>query len=192
MQCYFLILNFRDTVKEGDIYRNNINLKICISFFYSHSVLSKYFIECIDYILKTEALLTENLGLKVRCASFVNLKGRTGKNKAADLQKENEVLVLKELIRALGSNKTENAIVKVTKAAPVIHNVAENFDCMLCLKNKQTGHKKRSFEEDVKILLAKLVEIDPWTEKDGRTLSDFSHMSKTPFTFNRKKLKTVS
>jgi hypothetical protein len=42
------------------------------------------------------------MALKVRCASFVNLKGRQGKNKAADLQKENQVLVLKELIRGLG------------------------------------------------------------------------------------------
>jgi hypothetical protein len=42
-------------------------------------------------------------------------------NKAADFQKENQVLVLKELIGSLGSNKTEHAIITVSKATPVIN-----------------------------------------------------------------------
>ena len=79
MQWYLLILNFKDTVREGDIYRNNVNFKFCIPLFFSYSALSKYFIECIDYILKTEAFLWEKMALKVRCASFVNPKGRQGK-----------------------------------------------------------------------------------------------------------------
>jgi hypothetical protein len=36
-------------------------------------------------------------------------------NKAADFQKENQVLVLKELIGSLGSNKAEHAIITVSK-----------------------------------------------------------------------------
>jgi hypothetical protein len=59
MQWYLFILSFKDTDREGVIYRNNVNLKFCIPLFFSHSALSKYFIECIDYILKTEALLSE-------------------------------------------------------------------------------------------------------------------------------------
>ena len=60
--------------------------------------------------------------------------------KAADLQKENKVLVLKELIRKLGSDKTECAIINVTKAAPVIENIVHNIDNMVYVKNKQSGH----------------------------------------------------
>jgi hypothetical protein len=35
------------------------------------------------------------------------LYGGAGKNKAADLQKENEAKLLKDLIRGLGANKNE-------------------------------------------------------------------------------------
>jgi hypothetical protein len=86
------------------------------------------------------------MALKIRCASFVSPKGRQGKNKAADLQKENQVLVLTELIRSLGSNKTEHAIITLSKAAPVIEDIVHNFDQMVNVKNKQSSHdKKKSF-----------------------------------------------
>lgn len=49
--------------------------------------------------------------LKVWYGFFVNLSGCRGDNKVVDLQKENEVLVLKELICGLGFNKIENVIV---------------------------------------------------------------------------------
>ena len=75
--------------------RTNIVLKHMVPFFYSHYKLSKYFVECIDYILKTELTLSPYMALKVRAATFVNMKGKQGKNKAADLQKENEVKYLK-------------------------------------------------------------------------------------------------
>jgi hypothetical protein len=86
MQWYFVILNFKDTIKEGDIYRTNVILKMMVPFLYSHSVLSKYFVECIDYILKTEVMLSPRLSMRVRMSSFVNPKGGKGKNKAADMQ----------------------------------------------------------------------------------------------------------
>jgi hypothetical protein len=50
-------------------------------------------------------------------------------NKAADFQKENQVLVLKELIGSLGSNKTEHAISTVSKAAPVIQDSFYTRNC---------------------------------------------------------------
>ena len=191
MQWYLFILSVKDTVREGVIYRNNVNLKFCIPLFFSHSARSKYFIECIDYILKTEALLSEKMALKVRCASFVNPKGRQGKNKAADLQKENQVLVLKELIRGLGSNKTEHAIITLSKAAPVIEDIVHNFDQMVNVKNKQSSHKKKSFEEDVRVILRELIKLDPWTENDGPALTNFEGISKTPFTFAKDKFENA-
>jgi hypothetical protein len=54
-------------------------------------------------------------------------------NKAADFQKENQVLVLKEFIGSLGSNKTEHAIITESKAAPVIQDIVSNVDPMICL-----------------------------------------------------------
>jgi len=85
----------------------------------------------------------------------VNVYGGAGKNKAADLQKENEVKLLKDLIRGLGANKTENSIISISKAAPIISDISQNFDNMLGMKKYKTNHKKRSSAEDIGILLKK-------------------------------------
>lgn len=63
MQWYFVVIQMKDSIKEGDIYRTNIVLKSMIPFFYSHSYLSKYLTECVDYILKTEIILPPDLAL---------------------------------------------------------------------------------------------------------------------------------
>lgn len=64
-------------------------------------------------------MLPLRLLLEVRTGSFVNPKGGIGNTKPSDMQKENQVKEFKELIKGLGSNKTETAIVNVCKAAPV-------------------------------------------------------------------------
>ena len=134
LQWFFILYQFTDAIHEGDVVRTNIILKHMIPFFYSHSCLSKYMVECIDYILKTELVLSPQCGMRVRAGSFVNSHGGRGNNKATDLQKENEVKALKELIKGLGANKTEQSIIAVSKATPVIIDAASNFDSMLQLK----------------------------------------------------------
>lgn len=158
MQWYFVVIQMKDSMKEGDIYRTNIVLKFMISFFYSHSYLSKYLTECLDYILKTEIIFPSDLALRVRAASFVNPFGGAGKNKAADLHKENQGKSLKDLIKAIGANKTDKSIVAVTKAAPTIKNDTnvKNVDCMVNENTVKTTHKTRSRDSDIKCLLQKL------------------------------------
>ena len=194
LQWYFLIISMKDAIKEGDIFRNNVHLKFCIPIFFGHSCLSKYMEESIDYILKTEILLSEKMSMKVRAGSFVNLKGKRGCNKATDLQKENEVLVLKDLIRGLGANKTENAIVTVSKAAPVIQGIVDNFDRMVCVKKKKTRHQKKSFECDVKALLTEIMPLKWWIQDPLRKLTHFSSIKCSPFDIAREQfiLKVMS
>ncbi|XP_033729431.1 uncharacterized protein LOC117318569 [Pecten maximus] len=134
LQWYFVIIQLQDAIHEGDVVRTNVILKYMIPFFYSHSSLSKYFSECIDFILKTELTLPPNYSMRVRAASFVNVHGGRGQNKAADMHKENEVKLLKELIKGLGANKSEHSIIAISKAAPVVAAVVSNFDKMLELK----------------------------------------------------------
>ncbi|XP_013409173.1 uncharacterized protein LOC106172813 [Lingula anatina] len=191
LQWYFLILSMKDAIKEGDTIRNNIHLKFSIPIFFKHSPLSKYMEECIDYIFKTEVILSEKMALRVKAGSFVNLSGRKGENKAADLHKENEVLVLKELIRGLGANKTEKSIVRVSKSALVIRDVTANFDKMLCIPEKKTRHKKRSFENDVKAILKVIVPLKIWKKERGRALAHYRNIDCSPFTIDRTKFQTT-
>ena len=188
MQRYFLIMNLIDAIKEGDIITNVI-LKLLIPFFYSHSALSKYMVECVDYILKTEVILSPQLSLRVRAGSFVNTKGGRGNNKAADMVKENQVKMLKNLIGGLGSNKTDNAIVTISKAAPVIDSIVENFDSIVKLKDITTTHKKREMLGDINVIINCLKDKQLWTQTPGRKLIGFKKMPKSPFTFSRQLFK---
>ncbi|KAH3875026.1 hypothetical protein DPMN_038285 [Dreissena polymorpha] len=173
----------KDAIREGDMRRVNITLKHMVPFFYSHSVLSKYMAECIDYILKTEHTLSPYMSLKVRAATFVNPKGRKGKNKAADMQNENEVKYMKNLIRSLGANKTEKSIVGITKAGPVILEIAENFDEMTGSKTVKTTNKLKSREIDIEVLTNKLAGLRLWDQDKPSMLPD--SLSKSPFAFDR-------
>lgn len=145
--------------------------------------MSKYFTECIDYILKTEITLPPDVALRVRAASFVNDHGGEGKNKAADMHKENEVKLLKDLRRGLGANKTENSIVAISKAAPVIQQIVQNYDNMLLIKKINTKHKKRSSEEDIQAMIRALKKTSPWVPEQ-RSLNSFIGFEKSPFSFD--------
>lgn len=98
LHWYSILAVFKDSIAEGNIFMINIVLKMMIPCFYGHSVLSKYFVECIDFILKTEHLLEPKLALLVRTSSLVNPSGKTGQNKPEDLEKENQVKELKKLM----------------------------------------------------------------------------------------------
>ena len=76
-------------------------------FFFGHSHLSKYFVECIDTILKATATTSEQTRLHLLEASFTNVRGGTGKNVETDLVMEHSVRNKKKLVRNLGANKTE-------------------------------------------------------------------------------------
>ena len=54
--CHWALhrLHLNDMAKEGDLARTSLSLKANIPFFYGHSKLSKYFVECLDLLLKTE------------------------------------------------------------------------------------------------------------------------------------------
>ena len=102
LQQYLHFAEFQDGIREGDPFHTKVNLKRRIPFFHGHSARSKYAIECIDYILKTDIMLPEPLAMRVRLGSFVNPHGQPRGNKPDDMQQENNILVLKDLNQDTG------------------------------------------------------------------------------------------
>ena len=163
LQWYVHLVEFQDAIHEGDPFRTNINLKRMIPFFYSHKSCSNYAVECIDYILKTEVLLPEALALRVRLGSFVNPHGIPGGNKAADMQQENNILVLKDVIRGLGAGKTDKALGRASLAAPVMRDIVDNYKTLLNVHTKQGRHRKKDNDDDVKSVLGVALRVRPFT-----------------------------
>lgn len=84
--CHWVmhLLMLEGVAKEGDITRIVSCLMYCAQFFFSHSRLSKYFAECIDFILKCEYLLSPLQKIRVLEGAFTNLRGGAGNNIESD------------------------------------------------------------------------------------------------------------
>ncbi|XP_062567378.1 uncharacterized protein LOC134229640 isoform X2 [Saccostrea cucullata] len=181
LMWYIHFCEFQDGIREGDPFRTNINLKRMIPFFYSHSDRSKYAVECIDYILKTEVLLPQHTAMRVRLGSFVNPHGKKGGNKPADMQQENNILVLKDVIKGLGANKTTKAMERASAAAPVVAETVENYMNSIGCVSRSGKHNTKDNLEDVKLLVQLLSRLDPFSVIDNRKMNFYSGFRKNPF-----------
>ena len=142
------LMQMNDTAKEGDLNRTIVNLKYCIPFFFSHSRLSKYFVECLDYLRKVCYTLSPQQRLRTLEGSFVNSFGGKGNNVEADLRQEHSVCNSKELIRQLGANKTESAITRVTGAADTVSKLVDYINYSMEKPSGFAQHKKPVSDEE--------------------------------------------
>ncbi|KAH3866241.1 hypothetical protein DPMN_029300 [Dreissena polymorpha] len=73
---------FNDAIKSGDIDMITILMKRFIPLFIGlSSYKSKYAIECVNFLTKTECLLSDFESARVKLGLLVNRKGRPGKSK---------------------------------------------------------------------------------------------------------------
>lgn len=78
----------------------------------------------------------------------MNMSGGAGKNVEADLVQEHSVRNRKDLIRHLGANKTEKAMVRSTGAADTIAHLTSRVDEALGIRTAGSRHTYHISEED--------------------------------------------
>ncbi|KAK6175941.1 hypothetical protein SNE40_014314 [Patella caerulea] len=174
------LIELDDTAKEGDMSRLLLNCRYSIPFFYSHSALSKYLVENIDFIIKTEYLLSPLQKLRVLEGSFVNVRGGVAQNVESDLVQEHSVCNQKSLIKSLGANKTEKAISRITRAADMISSICDKFDKTVNLKPKGSRHSKCISETDTQIISKSLRKLRPFKFTNGRKCNGFNNIKSLP------------
>ena len=182
-----LYLNFDDAIKEGDPFRLNVTMKAMLPFFFCHSSLTKYGIEIIDFITKTEAALNPKLAMRVRLGSFINSEGGPGKNKAADMQQENNIKMIKRVIKGLGTQKTEKSMGRATAAACPLTTLASHHEQYLGIKKSERGHTSKPRTEDVYHLLNRFSVLKPFSNTPGRKLQGFVVSSSPVYFLDREK-----
>ena len=89
------------------------------------SFRSKYAIECVNFLTKVNWLLPEKERAKVLPRAVVNNK--KGRNIPADMQQENNIKMVKTVLKSLGAGKSEAAMVRSSRAAPAVTNIASQF-----------------------------------------------------------------
>ena len=75
----------------GDIDRLIANLKFNTALFHSHSARSHYRVDSLDFVLKTEFLLSPQESLRIKEGAFVNQEGGAGNRK---VNSNNDILLL--------------------------------------------------------------------------------------------------
>jgi len=111
--CHWFLhlIHMEDVVREGNVIRLIQTLKYSLQFFFLHSRLSKIFVECLDFILKSEYL------------------------------QDNSVRNQEDLIKTLGANKTNKAIYRSTKTADTVADICSKVDKNVSAKKQSTRHQ---------------------------------------------------
>jgi hypothetical protein len=174
------LMHMNDTTREGDLDRLVLNLKYCIPFFFSHSRLSKYFVECIDYLMKVCYILPPSLSRRVLEGSFVNSYGGKGSNVEADLRQEHSVRTAKELIRHLGANKSESAILRITNASDAVSKIVQAIDLTYGKAPGYTHHRKAVPNGEQQKISEILSSVKPFHFTNGRQCQGFGNIHHTP------------
>lgn len=175
------LLHMNDAAKEGDPARAILTVKACIPFFYAHSPLSKYFIECIDYIVKTQYLGSPADQLRLLEGSFTNAKGGKGRCVEADLPMEHRVGWIKEMIMSLGANKTERAMSRVTMAGDVTVLLTDSLKTSIGVKDRSGRHSHRISEVDRAKVKGVLRKVRPMKFQSGRQFKQMKYVPYNPF-----------
>ena len=168
----FLVLS--DIVRAADITRLPVILKrLSATFIGLTSYHSKYAIECINFIAKTQWVLSDRESAKVMLRAFVNTAGQMGKNKPADLQQENNIKTVKTVLRGLGASKTDAALKRTSKAAPVVDKIALDFQKGAGVHIQPTifSHHKKDSTEDKEIVNEQLRLCRPFANMEGRNVN---------------------
>lgn len=161
-------LVFDQAIRSGHIDIITIMMKRFIPLFVGlSSYKSKYAIECVNFLTKTECVLSDSESVRVKLGLLVNKKGKAGKNKPADMQQENNIRNVKHVIRGLGSGKSDKAMLRASKAAPVVSSIVKGLNKSIG-KNEKGSHAKKSMASDINVLTEKMRLLKPLEIHHGR------------------------
>lgn len=153
--CHYgsLIMEFMDAWSEGDGERVYTCWKIFLPHFYCNSTNSKYAIEAVRLQLQ-RAILPPQLSYELIWGRFVNSKGGMGNNIPSDLHNEFVNKDVKDIIKNMGSNITEDALHCAARSISKIKAVCCNFDEQSNIHTQLSAHTTKSSTKDIDKIVA--------------------------------------
>ena len=180
LKYYFLFIDFKDAVKEGNGARLATLHKELLSHFKALPGFNNYAIEMLINIVQNDVFLSESEAHQCIWASTVNWTGGAGKNIEIDLLQENRNKSLKKSIKSMGSNKTDNAINKSSRASGGEDKIGENFDVQIKRATQSSPHSHRSTAADESIVMADLRVVKPFSRVPNRMHDSFPDILPDP------------
>ena len=177
----FLVLaDFKDAVKSGNGDYLAVLRKQLLIHFFSAPGYNEFAIEMLTNILQCQVLLTEQEAHQCKWAATVNWNGGSHKNIEIDLFQENQNSEMKKMIKAMGANKSENAISRASQACTGVRKIVESFEAQVNVRRKSSAHSHQSALNDEKIILEDLRDLRPFKKIIGREFESFQNISPNP------------
>ena len=174
------LMQLIDTCKEGDGLRNNINKKRLLLYFKSSNSFHNYSLEMFTSIAQIEALVSEEMAHRLTWGRFVNWHGGKGRNIACDMAQEICNRVSKDVVKAMGPNKTQKAMERASKAAAGVQQIVNRLNTVSDVKRVSQAHIHKSAKEDEVMMVQDLRMIKPFERKPGRKHAHFDKIQATP------------
>ena len=169
MNMALLLRNFMDAIKEGDGER----IIRCIKMFLLHfkqdgSGSTKYALEALFHLFQLFALLSPRLAERLKWNRTVNNKGCLGCNVAMDLALEHDNHLIKDMIRGLGANISEDSVRRICRAFFILKAFLEQVDLEMKVKKISGEHTKKSAKQDLHKLVQTLHEQNVFEQQATR------------------------
>ena len=174
------LMQLIDTCKEGDGLRNNINKKRLLLYFKSSNSFHNYSLEMFTSIAQIEALVSEEMAHRLTWGRFVNWHGGKGRNIACDMAQEICNRVSKDVVKAMGPNKTQKAMERASKAAAGVEQIVNRLNTVSDVKRVSQAHIHKSAKEDEVMMVQDLRMIKPFERKPGRKHAHFDKIQAMP------------
>ena len=191
LQYFFMMADIKDAVKEGNGLRLHQIHKQLLHHFKSDSGYNAFAIEMFINIVQNEVLLSSQEAHQCMWSATANWAGGKGKNIEIDLLQENRNKDLKSLIKGMGTNKTNKAIDRASRAVGGIQHIIENLNAQGSKQPTCGSHSHKASVPDELKILKDLRELRPFLTQPGRAHSSFSSISVHPLAaLNTKEFET--
>ena len=173
LEAVMLLLQLKDTTKEGDGKRASINEKVLMMFFKTQNNYSKYAVEMVTTIAQKEIIASPRMAEVIRNETFVNWTGGKSRNIDDDTAIEICNCITKNMVREMGANKTEKAVERATKAAVGVRDIISNYDKVSAITPDSGKHTTRKSTEDEQGMIRDLRGLRPFRKIAGRRHASF-------------------
>ena len=168
--CIYLL--FKDAIKEGDGRRVLQYYRYLLPIFIN-SGRRNYANEAFNLLCQYHHDLPAQQAEQLVWSRFVNTTGVKGGNIPTDLHLEHLNRILKGTVHGLGSNKTETAIVRSSKAIGIIKEVIDKFDQQNKVPSSNKSHRIPAIKKELEAIVNELKQYQVFDTFPGRKHPSF-------------------
>ena len=178
--CHFasLALEFLDSWAEGDGERIIRCWRVFLLHFYTGG-RTKYSWEALRLQFQL-VFLPPTISHQLKWNRFINTHGGLGRNIPCDLHNEHMNKLFKEIVKNMGPNLTEQAVMRAARSVTALQDMSAAFDKQCNVPVGTSAHSRRNDEHDVGQVASVVQRMEALHVKPGRNHSCFRKMKLNP------------